>query len=368
MKIKRVVLSIILCLVLVPGLFVFTACGDDESYSLSNLYTEYSNLVNKHQYLSTNEDNEIVFNYDEITYQNNQYFSNALLTEPYINLTRFYNPLLNNSLSSFSSYVENCSTDRLIVPAEDRNSLKTALDEFDSALTTTYNQTINMADLLRTGTDIESNVHMIRLSNLFESYENLYVKAFNLSHELSNIYFNYAITDANPNYSEQTLEQFDASRVVVNLRSRIENQIVNLTQSYIEQNVRGLKLYSSFTTKENGSYTSIPTSFSSYLSDIQSIDVEFSSSLGQTINTNPTKKDNFYHTSIELYNIQESLNNLLDAYRVACNEIVYTSIISDSNATDYQKTCAKIISDYSSLIDQNTTALQNALAILTENI
>ena len=367
MKIKQVILSLILCLVLIPGLFIFTACKDDKSYNLSNLYIDYSNLVNKHQYLSTNENNEIVFNYDKITYQNTQYFSNALLTEPYMKLTQFYNPLLNNSLSFFASYVENCSTDALLISNNEKDSIKSALNEFDSALTTTYNQTINMADLLRTGTDIESNVHMIRLSNLFESYENLYVKAFNLSQELSNIYFNYAVTDANPNYSEQSINQFDASRVIVNLRSRIKNQIVNLTQSYIEQNVRGLKLYSSFTTKENGGYASIPTSFSSYLSDVQSIDVEFSSSLGQTINTNPTKREKFYHASIELYNIQESLNNLLNAYRVACNEIVYTNITADANANNYQKTCAKIISDYSALIDQNTIALQNALAILTEN-
>lgn len=367
MKIKRFVLSVILCLILVPGLFIFTACDDEEVYSLASLYTDYLNIVNKHEYLSTNQDNEIVFNYSEITYQNVQHFSNALTSKPYNNLTSFYNPLLNNSLSFFYSYVENCSTDAINVPDVQKNALKSALDEFDSALTATYNRSINMADLLRTSDDIYSNVHMIRLSNLFESYENLYAQAFNLSHELSNIYFNYALTDANPNYSELSLNQFDASRVVVNLRSRIKNQIANLTQSYVEQNVRGLRLYLSFTTSEDDVYPDIPTSFSSYLLDTQSIDLEFSSNLGQIINSNTTTKENFYNASIELYNIQESLNNLLNAYRLACNEIIYTNIIVDNNATDYQKTCAKIILDYSSLIDQNTIALQNALAILMES-
>lgn len=367
MRIKKFCLSLILCLILMPGLFVFTACGDDNSYSLSNLYTDYMTIVTKHEYLSLNSNHEIVFDYDDIQIQGNQNVSYIFLNKPYSNLTNFYNPLLNNSLKFFSSYFEVCSSNNLNVSASDRDALKVALDEFDSALTNMYNRTINVVDILRTGEDYYTDVHMTRLTNLFESYENLYTTAFNLSYTLSNIYFNYAITDANPNYSTQTLSEFDASRVVVNLRSRICEQIVNLSQVYIVNNVNGMRLYSSLVARENEEFPDFPSSFDDYIADVELIDLTFNSTLGSYINTSDRKED-FYHASIELYNIQECINNIKDEYNLACNEIVYTQIISDDNASDYQLTCAKIIEDYTALTTQNTIALNNALTILTENI
>lgn len=365
MKIKKLSICLALCLILIPGLLVFNACKKDEGYSLNNLYDDYMFIVQQNENISLNENNELIINYNQFSYQNVSYFTNALTSAPYNNLTTFYNPILNNTLAFVSGYIEKCSSDRLDVPKETRNQLKSTIDEFDIALKNMYTHTLNVADLLKTGGDIETNVHMIRLSSLFASYEELYLKSYNLSHELANIYFNYAISDANPNYSLLSLEQFDASRVVVNLRSRIVNQISKMTFNFIEQNVKGLNLYNALTTKQNGSYQAVPSSFSSYQSDVNSIDQTFSSSLGQYINTS-NKKEKFYNASIELFNVQACLNNLESVYYTACNDITYALIKTDSNATDYQKTCLKVIEDYTELVNQNTLALQNILAILTE--
>ncbi len=365
MRIKKFGLCLMLCLVILSGSFVFTACKKDEGYSLANLYEDYSRIVENHANLSLNEDNEIVFEYSNFTSQNVKYFNSAISNAPYSRLKDFYNPILTYSLNFVSNYIETCANAKLDVDKSTREDLKSALDEFESALNSTYNQTVNVADVLKTGGDIYTNVHMTRLSNLFESYENLYMACFNLGRELSNIYFSYAISNANPNYSLQTLNEFDAYRVTLNLRSRISNQIANLTENYVQQNVRGLKLYQTFTTDESSSYQDILTGYDDFSADVETINIEFSTTLGGYINSS-NKKEEFYNSAIELYNIQSNLDNLTDAYALACNEIVYSKIIVDSNATDYQKACAKIIEDYTALINENTTALKNILTILTE--
>ncbi len=365
---KRRFLSLILCLLLIPGAMLFTACGEDDGYRLSNLSTDFYNIANSYENVNLTSDDRIEFDYSIYVYENEQYFTNAVnSTIPYNNLNNFYNRLFDNSLSFVYEYIDRCSTDELDVERDKRNMLQYRLQEFNESLRNVSNNVTLVAEIMRFNINdsILDRTCMNRLKNLFDSYADLYQTAYNLTRVLSDIYFNYALTDSNFDFSSVELDQFDATRVTNNLNSKIEMQISNLTQSYIELHVKGGDLSTRLTTDNNG-FGSVDSSFNEYLSQVSQIDIDFNSTIGESINFSANKQA-FHEASIKLYNLQTLLNNEYEMYNQACNDIIYIRIRNDFNATTYELICADIIDNHYYLIEQYNDTLVELLDIIMEN-
>lgn len=366
---KKKVLSLILCLFLIPGALIFTACGDDNDYSLANLSTDFYSIANNYENLNLTIDNEFEFDYSNFVYQNEQYFTNAInTTVPYMYLGTYYNPLFSNSMSFVYNYIDICSTDSINAPQNLKNELKQNLDNFDAALRT-VNADINMvAERLRF--NINSNVEitnescLTRLKNLFDSYDILFSSVYDLTDTLAEIYFDYALNDANPNYYSQSLDDFDALRVTSNLNAKIKLQISNLTEIYTELYVCGGELSTAYTTQVDGEFATLEGNYSTYMAKIANIDKVFDPSIASTINASTTLKQNFYNLAVELYNLQSALYNDLDIYNQASDDIVYTIIINDVNATTYELMCVEIIDNHKILLENYNDVLVEILSAL----
>ena len=87
---RRIWLSLLLCLLLIPGATIFTACGDDEGYQLSELRTDFNEIVTKYDNVNLTSDNRIEFDYSIYTHQNEQYFTDLVnSSRPYSHLNNF---------------------------------------------------------------------------------------------------------------------------------------------------------------------------------------------------------------------------------------------------------------------------------------
>ena len=78
-------------------------------------------------------------------------------------------------------------------------------------------------------------------------------------------------------------------------------------------------------------------------------------------------KQDFFELSIKLYNLQTILNNNYDIYMQACQDVVYSRVTSDINASDYESLCLNIIDNHSYIVDEYNAVLIDLLTIM-ENI
>lgn len=365
---RKSILCLILCLLLIPGALIFSACRDNGGYQLSNLSSDFKKIANQYENLNLTSDAKLEFDYSIYTYQGEQYFTNAInSTKPYNYIANFYNKLFDNSLSFVYEYIDICSTNELDVKKDKRELIEYNLQEFNSSVKTVSTNISLVAEIMRfnINDDILDSTCMNRLKNLFDSYDNLFQSAYNLTRTLSDIYFNYALTNSNYDYSSVNLEQFDATSLTNNLKSKIKMQISNLTQSYIERYVKGGELSSSFTNIDTN-FGSTDSNFDEYLLNVSTIDREFNSSIGESINFSASKQ-NFYEAAIKLYNLQTILNNEYEIYNQACNDIIYIKTVNDANASTYEKICARIIENHNYIIDEYTEVIKEMLSIM-ENL
>ena len=362
---KRFCLSLLICVMMLCASTVFSACGKDKAYNLANLEKDFVDIVNKYEYVDLDTQNNLVFNYDKFVFNSNHYFTEANKTAPYNNLTEVYNPMVKNSMAFISTHIGVCKNAKNI-NGDLRNQIKSELDEFDNALSKTNSYIINVADILRLrfNQDITTEPCLIRLGNLFATYDELYESIFNLSRSMSDLYFNHMIENSNPNYSLKPIGNFDCGDVLKTLKSRINNQIVNLTEVYVEQNVKGSELYKTLTASNEGEFNKPGTALNIYMENVDLLDTNFSSDLGETLNFDAEIKQSFYEASISLYNTQASLDNIYNSYRTACNDIVYFQIKDNPNASTHEKMCKKIIDDRVALIEENNLALNKILEII----
>lgn len=366
---KKRVLSLILCLFLIPGALIFTACGDDDDYNLANLSTDFYAIASNYETLNLTIDNEFEFDYSNFVYQDEQYFTDAInTTVPYSYLGSYYNSLFSNSMAFVYDYINVCSTDSIDAPQNLKNELKQNLDDLNYALRT-VDADINMvADRLRfnlnSNTEITNESCMSRLKNLFDSYDELFASAYALTDTLAEIYFDYALNDANPNFYEQSLDEFNALSVTSNLNAKLKLQISNLTEIYTELYLGGGIVSTAYTTQVGGAFASLEENYSTYMAQVAEINKSFDPSIASAINGSTSLKQNFYNLAIELYNIQSALYNDVDVYKRACEDIVYTVIIDDVNATTYELMCVEIVDNHEVLLDNYNNILVEILTAL----
>lgn len=360
---RRKFLSLIIAFVLLGSGLVFGACGKgDSGYKLSNLATDYTEQIDEISNINVLTDNTIEFDYSIYVYGGETYMSNVINSyAPYSYLQSFYNELLNNSMSFVYSYIDICSTNSIKAPKALREEAKSNLDKFVVSLKKTSGNVDAIADKIRKGNAVMESDCMNSLKNLFDSYDELYQSAYNFTASLTEIYYEYAYTDSNPDISNIPLNQYDASKSVLILKNRIDYQISNYTQSYIEIIIKGTNLSAGFTTV--GNVGSLPANYNQYKTTVASLDVEIDDTLGVAVNESEVKED-FMNSAIELYNCLAILENQHKLYMVATNKVSYNEVINDVNATTYELDCVKIIINYINIIDEVNDSMSGMINIL----
>lgn len=342
---------------------VFSACGENgiKGYDMTQLATDYTNQISSINNVSLTTNHGIEFDYSIYSTNGNQYMLQAINHAPYSYIQTYYNTMLNNSMAFVYSFIDVCSSSIIEVPKDLKNEVKQDLDQFVLSLKKTSGNVEAVADKIRKGNDIMSTDSLNSLKNLFDSYEELYQSAFNFSSTLANVYYGYAYTNSNPDYSNTKLEDYDASKTILLLKSRIKHHIANYTQSYIEINLKGSNLSRRFTTV--GNIAELPNNFSQYKSKINAINYEVDDSKGSSINDSG-EKENFMNSAIALYNCISILDNNYPIYHKASNDVVYNKVISDVNASRYEKDCAQIIKNNEYVLNEINAVIARMVNII----
>lgn len=372
---KKKLLSLILVIMMIPSIFIFSACRDN-SYKLSSFNNDFKKMVESYDNLLLTAQGHIEFNYSSYEKGGNRYFTNAIAdsSAPYKYLTTFYNPILDDALTFVYEYKEVCSRDSINASKTIRNELKNNLDNFNNALKSTSKEMDEVADMINfNSTDIAGNLCMTKLRILFDTYDNLWQAAFNLNDTLSRIYFNYALNDANHNYSNTRLADFDSNKPLSLLTSRIAWQKANLTHTYVSKYITGGTVSNNFTTKTGGSFGSQPSSYNSHKANVNKIDRCESVINGVSLGSGQTlaskingsaQKSNFYYACIALYNYQTTINNDVKLYKLATSSIAYTTVKAKANPSNYETDCANIIDNFYNLIISYNDALDEIITII----
>ncbi|MFQ6751977.1 MAG: hypothetical protein ACLRFL_00230 [Clostridia bacterium] len=353
------ILCLVLLVLLMPCVAVFNGCGD-KGYKLSNATTAIADM-DKYQSVVV-EDATVRFSYDSFTSGESKYINDILATniKPYSYL-KDYNNLFNNIMAFTFEYLDECANDDIDVPKDIRNRLESQLASLDNDIANVDTATIGWADAVYgAGSNIASLVSVAKFKNLLVFYDDLFISASNVANTVSTIYFGYILNDANPNYYDINLADFDASMVANKLEARILDQLSNITQVYIEKNIRGGDLADQLTdvTVDFGNLD-----LTQYNARIQAIANKLTVN-EQTIARANANKENFYNTAIELYNIQEVLADNGSIFIKACNDIEYKKMVADDNASNYDKMCVEIIDSHDNLISQYNEILARLLTMM----
>ena len=364
---KRKILNLIIALVILCGGFAFSACGDGHvGYQLVNLATDYRTYVGSIQNIKlgdTKNSNTITFNYDSYVSNGSSYLSNKIndtsANNPYAYINSYYNVIFDNSLTFVYNYIDICSNSTIQAPSSLRNETKASLDQFYNALKRTSGNVEAVADQIRQ--DKSLDIRLEGLNNLFDSYTDLYKSAFKLSNNLTDIYYNYAINDSNPNYSTVALDNYDSSKTLVLLKSRVRQHISEMTEKYFDMYINGSSISSAFV-YSSSAVAGILSNFNKYSSVLFNVQDDIDN-LSQDLNASQEKK-NFLDLAISMHNYQTILDNSAAIYKQAANDIVYLKIKNNTDATQYEQYCVTIIENHAFVLENLNTIYKGMIDIL----
>lgn len=356
---KKFLVGVLTCLTALMGAVCFSACSKNKNYDLSKLKTEYSTITN--DCVSTSMSGGIiVIDYSVYKKDGESYLQNVINTvSPYTRLNDFYNPLFQNSMSFAYKYIDACSSKNIKVDETTKQSLDNNLNSLKAAIKNVDDHVGNLAKKVAfaDSSSYTSVICSVEYSTLFDSYDELLSSALKFNFDLANIYFNYGVTSAVEDYSQQTLSTFDAGKAVINLKSQTDYQIINLTRAYYSTYVKGNALTKVFTTKNAEDVFPEPDSnFSTYLTtNVASVSVgdDFVSNLAtktEIINGNEELKKSFYEKRVAMSNVQRIMQNDFKIYEQALNDIVYLDKKQNPNATDYEQFCVKMIESHNYIV------------------
>ena len=240
---KKKILSLILVLVFIPSIFMFAGCKD-KGYQLVDLVKDYENIGTKCENIKI-DNYKVVFDYGVHTIGETKYLTECVNEiAPYTEIAD-YNILLDNLMGFVYENIEVCSNANIEASAEVRNNLKFQLDELSTAV---YEMDVHInhwAKIIEFNYDKEKKDDLInaqclsRFKNVLTAYNNLFQKAISFSNGLADLYYNYALNDANPKIDNVKLADFDSSVIVSKLQGRVKYEISNLSQLFVEIYVDG---------------------------------------------------------------------------------------------------------------------------------
>ncbi len=362
---KRKLISLILCITMVSGLFLFVGCGNRNGYNLNNLQKDYLQVANNLECVDINRRGEI-----DLFFNTQSQIENI---QPYAKLNSYYTVLFNNAMSFTYEYIDECADNSIKASTSVKNSLRNSITRMNESLRKVNTSLIGLNGIVWSVINTEgiaevskSPVCLSRLENVFYNYEELIVSAVNLSQNLANLYYNYALSSSNSDISKLTLAEFDVERAVLTVQTRTKHQIVNLTESYLNTYVLGAGLAEYYTTPIGTTFYMVEANFSSYTASVDEIYVapgKVTAAISR-IQSVTSEKNDFYNASIELFNVQCLLINDFAPYQTAVGQVKYVTIKNDLNATAHQKLCAEIIENHNQLISE----YQNILTRLVDMI
>ena len=377
---KKKILSLILALVFIPSIFMFAGCKD-KGYQLVDLVKDYEKIGTKCENIKV-VDNKIEFDYDVHTIGETGYLTECVNEiAPYTEIAD-YNILLDNLMGFVYENIDVCSNANIEAGAEIRNNLKFQLDEFANAvyeLDVHINHWAKIIEFNYSSTDKTemTNVQCLsRFKNVLTAYNNLFQKAISFSNGLADLYYNYALNDANPKVYNTSLVDFDASVIVSKLQGRVKYEISNLSQLFVEIYVDGNNLPTELTTpivlnKGEDNETIIFKTFElnktgfAYLDKVNNLNRIFADDFNaeqavEKANAN-LNKQNFYNLAVKAFNLQNILENDNDIFVNACKKIQYNNI---DNNNVYEVQCIEIVDNYKIVVEEYYGVLESMLNII----
>ncbi len=358
---KKKILCLFLCLMILPTIFVFSACGKADAYNLDNLALDYLSIADGKSSLkiteSENNGNRIYkfeYDYSNFKYNEREYFNEVLTLDKYKTIT-YYNNILYNTLEFSANNIARCANNEIEVDNNFKNELYKKLDNLAVEFNSMEESIKNFARLLesvqekadwKADLQDESSIYLPRLESFLEEYNDLIMAAYDFNLAVSRVYFNHLLTNANVNYS---IGEFDesAARTVLNLLdSRIKLQKANLGYYYMTTSIIANGLSDS--------------TYSSYNADIAKISVNGNLADKLAGADLPQVKQ----AAIKLFNIQQCFNNEYEGFVLANKTIDYSQTKNNVNATYYEMLCVQIIENYNFLIDAYTDAINGMLVLL----
>ncbi len=354
---KRKIISLILVLMLLPLASLFSACGKDKGYNLNKLENDFYKIANENENVKI-EDNRFVLDYSAHT--NVNIIINAV--EPYTSLSD-YNYVFNNLMTFSFAYIEECSQNSPTANAKIRNKIKYNLRELKKSVSDVNDCFDIFAEMLNISqADPTADACLSRYKNLIDTYEDMYTSAINFSNSLSNYYYDHILKDGNPKVYSINLDKFNPNPIVAKLESRINYQITNLTESFVE-----MYISEDLTDKIIDGSTTFDLDRFGYYDSIQALlekpitSVEVANEKANHANN----KQNFYDFALQAQTIQETLNNDNKKFIEACNRINYAEVKANPTATAEEETCVGIIESNYSLIQTYNQVLMGMLNIVT---
>lgn len=377
---KKKILSLILVLVFIPSIFMFAGCKD-KGYQLVDLVKDYQNIGSKCENIKV-VDNKIVFDYGVHTKDETKYLTECVNEiAPYTEIAD-YNILLDNLMGFVYENIEVCSNANIEADVEVRNNLKFQLDELSTAV---YEMDVHInhwAKIIEFNYDKEKKDDLInaqclsRFKNVLTAYNTLFQKAIGFSNGLADLYYNYALNDANPKIDNVQLADFDASVIVSKLQGRVKYEISNLSQLFVEIYVDGNNLPTELTTpivlnEGEDNETIVFNTFElnktgfDYLDKINNLNRIFADTFNaeqavEKANAN-LNKQNFYNLAIKAYNLQNILENDNDMFVNACKKIQYSNIEIDNV---YEVQSKEIVDNYKKVVEEYYGVLASMLNII----
>lgn len=364
---KKQFLSLLLVILFIPSVFLFAGC-DDKSYKLTNLESDYCNIVSNCDNIKI-EDNKIVFDYSNHKLGNDEYLVSAISVEPYNQLNN-YNKIFDNLMGFVYEYVDVCSNKNIDADANIRNNLKSELDELSIAVNDVDTYINQWAEVIEFhfNDDITNDQCLARFKTLLSAYNSLYQKSINFSNSLASLYYNNALNDANPRLDKIKIDDFDSSIIISKLQGRVKYQVSNLSQVFVEMYIDGHDLPTIITTKNEEEEVfegKLDLNQNGYLAKVNSIErvfgAGFDAETAVTIANGASIKSTFYNYSVKAYNLQNILDNDNDMFISACNQIRYGKINTEYA---YQLKCKEIIDDYNYIVNDYNQVLTDMINCL----
>lgn len=350
---KNKILSLILVLMLLPMASLFSACKKQDETDLTMLDDNFYNIANENNNIKV-ENGKLFFDYSS----HEKMSALVASTEPYSELNK-YNEIYENLMSFTCSYIDNCSIKDKVITKEVKEDVENDLNEFSKAMQNvnaninTFSEIVIVAEA-----DVTNYACVAGFENLLNSYYNLFQTSINLNNSLNDLYFNKIVNNSNPDIYSEGVNNFNSSLVISKLESRIKSQISSLTESFVEMYVDG-GLAERIAKKE----ATFDLNYNDYKNNVKLMldnqDVN-EDHLTDRVNANKTA---FYNLAVKAQNIQATQNNNRQKFITACNGIEYALVNGSTQATEYQKLCARIIEENQEMIAEYNSVLNSMINI-----
>lgn len=347
------VLIIIACSITCIGL---SACNDDK-YNITDFHNSYIQIADKYDFLKLTSINQD-YGIENTIYKIDIDYSSApnLLalvnnnSTKYSYLKTFYQKMLDNALSPVYFYSQDISNSKNISKSQ-TETLYEKLNDLEDE----YSDLDNYFNILasRIQASASEDINLSQLKALFNQYEEAISVACDLSNIVCDIYFNTVVTSYNLDYSNVNYSQLsdaDLITIYTNGKTRIHyykwlyasiyNELYmeegNIADLIIDESNPSLPVYQPYT----------------FVSSIEAINQNGLSVFN-------AHKEDIYNYSILLYHAQNQLNIDINSFLIACDNIDFTKINTNSNNTDL--VYANVISNFAYGISYDIYEILNSV-------